>query len=120
MKPFQVGDWVRGNTNFGELFHGYIHSDEPFSQNMKVRVIKSDNEEMEGKVISANPSKMSSLQTSVTYSKEAIHDLIDVALLIKDEEWFMELTALLPKEEKNQAPIHNKTAFNRIEKRQNI
>lgn len=120
MKPFQVGDWVRGKTNYGELFHGYIHSDEPFSPNMKVRIIKSDNEEMEGKVISANPFKMRRLETSATYSKESILSLIDIALLIKDKEWFMELSSLLTKPAKLEAQMINKTAINRIEKRQNI
>jgi hypothetical protein len=119
MKPFQTGEWVRGKTNYGELFHGYIHSDEPFSQNMKVRVVKSDNEEMEGRVISANPIKMSPLETSVTYSKKAIQDLIDVALMIKDKAWFMELTSLLTKETKEDQTI-NKSTYTRIEKRQNI
>ncbi|MGG7619099.1 IDEAL domain-containing protein [Robertmurraya sp. GLU-23] len=120
MKPFQVGDWVRGKTNYGELFHGYIHSDEPFSQNMKVRVIKSDNEEMEGKVISANSIKMRRLETSATYSKDSILALIDIALLIKDKEWFMELTSLLTKPTKLEAQMINKSPFNLIEKRQNI
>jgi uncharacterized protein YpiB (UPF0302 family) len=120
MKPFQVGDWVRGKTNYGELFHGYIHSDEPISQNMKVRVIKSDNEEMEGKVISANSLKMRRLETSATYSKDSILALIDIALLIKDKEWFMELTSLLTKSIKIEAQMINKTAINCIEKRQNI
>ncbi|MDF0727088.1 IDEAL domain-containing protein [Cytobacillus sp. S13-E01] len=91
----KVGAWIKGKWKNGELFHGFIDSYEPFSRSVKVRVVKSDNEGLEGKTISVIESKIERLGTTITYSREAILNLIDVALLIKDENWFKELSLQL-------------------------
>ena len=62
----KVGEWVKGKWQNGELFHGFIDNYEPFSRSVKVRVVNSDNEDLEGKTISVTESKIERLGTAVT------------------------------------------------------
>ncbi|WP_077212186.1 hypothetical protein [Bacillus dakarensis] len=91
----EVGKWVKGNNRDGAMFHGFIDHVEPFLNKVFVRVVNSDHEEIIGKTISMHESKVTSIEPVTNYSKGAILDLIDVALLIKDEKWFAELSSQL-------------------------
>lgn len=91
----EVGNWVKGNDRNGAMFHGFIDHIEPFLNKVFVRVVNSDQEEIIGKTISLHESKLTGIEPATNYSKAAIIDLIDVALLIKDEKWFAELSSLL-------------------------
>lgn len=91
-QDLKIGEWVKGKLKKGELFHGYIHEDEQFSNIIRVKIVKSDNPGMEGSIILTDRSIISRLETNVMDSKEAVLNLIDLSLLLKDKEWFHELT----------------------------
>lgn len=89
----EIGDWVKGKTRNGELLQGYIDMTDPLRGVVKVTVVKSDNEKLVGKTIGMLEKNVEKLALSDTMSEEEILYLIDLALLTKDEDWFMELSA---------------------------
>lgn len=91
----EIGDWVKGKTRNGELLQGYIDMTDPLRGVVKVTVVKSDNEKLVGKTIGMLEKNVEKLALSDTMSEEEILYLIDLALLTKDEDWFMELSAKL-------------------------
>jgi uncharacterized protein YpiB (UPF0302 family) len=62
---------------------------------VKVNVVACDNEKTIGKTIEILNKQVEKLPISVADNEEQILHLIDLALLIKDEQWFMELSAKL-------------------------
>jgi hypothetical protein len=91
----EIGDWVRGKTRNGELLQGYIDMMDPLRGVVKVTVVKSDNEKLVGKTIGLLENNVKKLSLSDTVSEEEILYLIDLALLTKDKDWFMDLSAKL-------------------------
>ena len=89
---FAVGDWIKAESNQGELIHGYIETLNPFQEKVEVHVVVSDNNETIGKKVKLYREQIKKLPTSTPNNKEQIRSLIDVALAAKDKEWFMELT----------------------------
>lgn len=94
-KKLQIGEWVKGKTKDGEFVYGFIDDYDPSYRIFKVRVMESDNEEIAGQMISIKETNLKRMETTVTYSKQTLLDLIDVALAVKDENWFKELTSQL-------------------------
>ncbi|TWI58142.1 IDEAL domain-containing protein [Halalkalibacter nanhaiisediminis] len=92
---FAVGDWIKAESNQGELIHGYIETLNPFQEKVEVQVVVSDNNETIGKKVKLYREQIKKLPTSTPNNKEQIRSLIDVALAAKDKEWFMELTKQL-------------------------
>ncbi|MFC5448713.1 IDEAL domain-containing protein [Paenibacillus aestuarii] len=109
MKHFNIGDWVQGNTQEGELVHGYIETVDPTRGTVGIHVIASDNEESVGTEVEVRRSLVKRLQDSSSYDKEQLNSLIDLALAARDEVWFMELTtklfALQPGSKVKEAPM---------------
>ena len=89
---FAVGDWIKAESNQGELIHGYIETLNPFQEKVEVHVVVSDNNDTIGKKVKLTREQIKKLPTSPPNNKEQIRSLIDVAFAAKDKEWFMELT----------------------------
>ena len=104
---FENGDWVQGRSRDGELIHGYVETVD-FNQGIvKVNVVESDNEKAIGKSIWIL-NKWTEKLPDLTISNEShLLTLIDLALLSKDEQWFMELSAKLASIKKN-PEVHTK------------
>ncbi|RFU66636.1 IDEAL domain-containing protein [Peribacillus glennii] len=92
---FETSDWVMGKSKEGELVTGYIESVDVLQGIVKVFVIESDNERIIGKSISLQNKSVEKLSVSQKMNEQQLLDLIDVALLTKDEQWFTQLTAKL-------------------------
>ncbi|MGE7762384.1 IDEAL domain-containing protein [Peribacillus sp. NPDC097895] len=89
------GDWVQGRSRDGELIHGFIEIINDHREIVKVNVVESDNEKAVGKSIWI-PSKWTEKLPDLEVSNEShLMALIDLALLSKDETWFMELSGKL-------------------------
>jgi len=91
----EVGDWVKRKSENGELIRGYIETVNPLQGTVKVNVIACDNEKTIGKTIETLSKWVEKLPISVIDTEEQILHLIDLALLTKDEHWFMELSTKL-------------------------
>ncbi|MEH7485023.1 IDEAL domain-containing protein [Neobacillus drentensis] len=92
---FVNGDWVQGRSRDGELIHGYVETIDSIQGIVKVNVVESDNEKAIGKSIWLL-NKWAEKLLDLTVSNESqLLSLIDLALLSKDEQWFMELSAKL-------------------------
>lgn len=92
---FENGDWVQGRSNDGALVHGYVETVDSNQRIIKVNVVESDNEKAIGKSLWIL-NKWSEKLPDLTISNESqILTLIDLALLSKDEQWFMELSGQL-------------------------
>lgn len=92
---FKNGDWVQGKSRDGELIHGFVENVSDNREIVKVNVVESDNEKAVGKSIWI-PSKWTEKLPDLEISNEAhLLALIDLALLSKDETWFMELSGKL-------------------------
>ncbi|USK76788.1 IDEAL domain-containing protein [Peribacillus frigoritolerans] len=92
---FKNGDWVQGKSRDGELIHGFVETVSGNREIVKVNVVESDNEKAVGKSIWI-PSKWTEKLPDLEISNEAhLLALIDLALLSKDETWFMELSGKL-------------------------
>ena len=95
MAEFEYGDWVQGRSRDGELIHGYVETIDSIQDIVKVNVVESDNEKAIGKSIwLLNESAEKLPDLSVTNESQLL-SLIDLALLSKDELWFMELSTKL-------------------------
>jgi hypothetical protein len=90
--PVEVGDWVKGKTKNGELIYGYIETVNPLQETVKIKVMDCDNEQIIGKTVETLKRWVKKLPTSTFDNEEAMKALIDLALLTKDESWFMELS----------------------------
>jgi len=92
---FEISDWVQANTSNGELIHGYIDSRDEQQGIAKLMVVKSDNEEIVGKVITVREHGLKLLPVTSFDDVGHILNLIDMALSTHDEAWFRELTEKL-------------------------
>jgi hypothetical protein len=93
--PLEVGDWVKGKTKNGELIYGYIEAVNSLQGTVKIKVMDCDNEQIIGKTVETLKQWVKKLPISTFDDEEQIKALIDLALLTKDESWFMELSAKL-------------------------
>ncbi|WP_034672097.1 IDEAL domain-containing protein [Ectobacillus panaciterrae] len=117
----EIGDWVKGKSKDGELIYGYIQTVDSLQGIVRVNVVECDNEQIIGKTIGMPNKRVEKLSISTTSTKEQIVHLIDLALLTRDEQWFMDLSAKLNavrQRSKKEAigSIVYPTARNRIEK----
>jgi hypothetical protein len=91
----EVGDWVKGNLQSGELIIGYIESLSTIEGVAKVTIVTSDNKDIIGRTIALLTNQLKRLPAANVSNKEQILFLIDLALSTGDEEWFNELSAKL-------------------------
>lgn len=92
---FENGDWVQGRSRDGELIHGYVETVDSIQEIVKVKVIESDNEEAISKSMWILNKRAEKLPDLPVNNESQLLSLIDLALLSKDEQWFMELSTQL-------------------------
>jgi hypothetical protein len=92
---FKYGDWVQGRSRDGELIHGFVETIDSIQEIVKVIVVESDNEKAIGKSIWLHNKSAEKLPNVAVSDESQLLSLIDLALLSKDEQWFMELTMKL-------------------------
>lgn len=92
---FIIGDWVQGRSSNGELIHGYVETVDSIQEIVKVKVVESDNEEAISKSIWLQNKRSEKLPDLSVSNESQLLSLIDLALLSKDEQWFMELSLKL-------------------------
>jgi hypothetical protein len=90
----KIGDWVKGRTHDGELIQGYLEDVNNIQGFAKVKVIECDNKFRRGKTIEVLDHWIEKIPESSEITEEYINMLIDLALLTKDEEWFMDLSKI--------------------------
>ncbi|WP_141432712.1 IDEAL domain-containing protein [Bacillus sp. 03113] len=90
-----TGDWINGSSNYGELVYGYIQAINEVHSKFRVYVVKSDNEKIIGKSIWIESRGVKKLPVLTTVNEQQLLALIDLALLTKDEQWFLELSSEL-------------------------
>ncbi|QYR20322.1 IDEAL domain-containing protein [Paenibacillus sp. sptzw28] len=95
MMKFEIGEWVQGNTNQGELVHGFIESVDLLQGTVAIYVVASDNETAVGKKVEIREQSVKKLPVTSLVNKQQIESLIDIALSVRDEAWFTELTLKL-------------------------
>jgi hypothetical protein len=92
---FEIGDWVKGKSQNGELIIGYIETIDLLKGIIGVTVITSDNKETIGKTIKMLYKWVERLPISAIDHEEQLLHLIDLALTTGDEDWFIELSVKL-------------------------
>lgn len=92
---FEIGDWVQGNTNAGELVHGFIETIDVFHGTVGIHVVASDHEIAIGKEIEVRGQSVKKLPITSLDNEDQIKNLIDLALSTRDELWFAELSLKL-------------------------
>lgn len=92
---FQVGEWVQGETWDKQRIYGYIIKIEDPEDIMKVYIVDSVNKELIGRMIHVLSKSIEKVPDTVVTEEAALEQLIDIALLTKDEEWFERLIAQL-------------------------
>ncbi|KRE90238.1 hypothetical protein ASG89_07985 [Paenibacillus sp. Soil766] len=90
-----IGDWVVATTSEDEMVHGYVEAIAWQHGIAFVHVIASDQDEIIGHQIEVKLSSVKALPISGLDSEDGVRSMIDIALGIKDEMWFMELTDTL-------------------------
>jgi hypothetical protein len=90
-----ISDWVVATTSDDELVHGYVESIAWQQGIALVHVIASDQESVIGRDIEVNLQGLKKLPERVLDTEAGVWNLIDLALSIRDEQWFMELSATL-------------------------
>ncbi|WNR46248.1 hypothetical protein [Paenibacillus roseipurpureus] len=90
-----IGDWVVATTSDDEMVHGYVESVAGQLGIAFVKVIASDQDEIIGHHMEVKLATIKKLPVRGWDTDESIRSVIDVALSLKDEKWFMELTETL-------------------------
>lgn len=91
---FNVGHWVEGETWDKQRICGYVINIENPEDIAKVYIVDSINEELPGRMIRVLTKSLQEVQEQGP-TQAALEQLIDIALLIKDEEWFKQLSKQL-------------------------
>lgn len=92
---YQISDWVTATTNQDEMLHGYVESMDVLGGLTRIYVIASDRESTIGKVMEVSNQDVKKLPAISLDIEEQVRSLIDVALAVRDEMWFLELTGKL-------------------------
>ncbi|WLD92542.1 hypothetical protein [Alkalihalobacillus sp. AL-G] len=97
----QTGDWIKGKSINDEMIQGYIHSIHPDNGTVNIYVTISDHTQIIGKNIEIFIHRIEPLTKTIDDKDAYLENLIDVALLTKDREWFMEVWDRLDELRKN-------------------
>jgi hypothetical protein len=95
LSHIQLGDWVSGTSKNDERYRGFVEAISREQGSALIRVTESDREATIGRVVESSLSKLEGLPDDGWKNDQAIHDLIDLALATRDDQWFMELTSCL-------------------------
>ncbi|MCP3762364.1 IDEAL domain-containing protein [Domibacillus sp. A3M-37] len=91
---FNVGHWVQGETWDKQRICGYVINIENPEDIAKVYIVDSINKELPGRMIRVLSKSLQKVPEQAP-AKAALEQLIDIALLTKDEEWFKQLSKQL-------------------------
>lgn len=116
---FEISDWVKGKTEIGELIYGYVESVHEEQRFVKVQVLRSDNDAIIGSAILVPKQRIKKLPVISFDSEQQLRALIDIALAVRDEAWFTELTNKLASTQPSTTkalnhPITNLNIANRL------
>ncbi|NGP43986.1 IDEAL domain-containing protein [Bacillaceae bacterium SIJ1] len=100
-----VGDWVSGRTVNDEIFIGFVESFENTNGSVKVTVTECDHTSLIHKRIVTFQNLIKKLPIFDIQEKGQLHNLIDIALMEKDRETFMQLTRRLQEMENSKDPV---------------
>ncbi|WP_050184190.1 IDEAL domain-containing protein [Domibacillus robiginosus] len=93
-EPFIVGHWVEGETWDKQRICGYVVKVGKPEDIMKVYVVDSDNKDLNGRMIHVLSKSLHQVLGHAP-AEAAIEQLVDLALLTKDQEWFAQLSKQL-------------------------
>jgi hypothetical protein len=93
---FKVGHWIEGETWDKQRIYGYIVKIGQPEDILKVYVVHSANEELKGRMIHVLSKSLQKVSKQAP-AEAAIEQLVDLALLTKDQEWFEQLSTQLHK-----------------------
>ncbi|NBI27798.1 IDEAL domain-containing protein [Chengkuizengella marina] len=102
MKSFNVGDWVKGVSKEDEFFIGYIERIKDTMAN--IYIVQSDNPYLINRKVKIPSNKITFMEPSDLYFEGNILNLIDIALIEKNEDDFLKYTNQLHE----LRSIHNK------------
>lgn len=102
LQSFQIGDWVSGTSFKDERFRGYIEDIQNDSGYVTIRMVETDHKQAIGKITKSHIKKLKKLKFNPFYSIGQILNLVDIALINRDEKWFMELTTELKRLQQHQ------------------
>jgi hypothetical protein len=94
-RQVQVGDWVSGSTGNDERYHGYVEAIIADGSMVHVRVTASDHDSLIGRTIEGPSRRIEYIPSGGPVTEGHLLNLIDLALSVRDEEWFHELSARL-------------------------
>lgn len=90
---YAKGDWVKGKSVHDELVKGFVESVNDYLGTIKIYVHECDNPESIGKIIETFQNRVSLLEEpNLEQDETYILNLIDLALITKDKEWFLQLS----------------------------
>ncbi|MCI3927225.1 IDEAL domain-containing protein [Paenibacillus sp. TRM 82003] len=89
------GAWVSGTSMNDERIRGFVRHYDALTSLYTVTVVQSDRKETIGRTVFAKEGQIAELAETGSKDAEALRDLVDLALSVRDEVWFYELTAEL-------------------------
>ncbi|SDB90205.1 IDEAL domain-containing protein [Pelagirhabdus alkalitolerans] len=89
---FNVGQWVELESRKGEKIQGFVEKMLNEQTIVQIRVVSSDNEWLLEQSIQVSSDKVNQSTIFKQYTKAELDQLIDLALLTNDKEWFDALT----------------------------
>lgn len=95
MLNIAISDWVVATTSDDEMVHGYVEAIAWQHGIAFVHVIASDQDEIIGHQIEVKLSSVKALPVSGLDTEASVRSMIDLALSLRDEVWFLELSATL-------------------------
>lgn len=95
MLKVAISDWVVATTSEDELVHGFVEAIAWQHGIAFVHVIASDQDEIIGHQIEVKLSTVKPLDMSGLDTEAGVRSMIDLALSVRDEQWFNELTSTL-------------------------
>ncbi|TYR74261.1 IDEAL domain-containing protein [Rossellomorea vietnamensis] len=92
-KKITVGDWVKAKSFEGEIVIGYIENVNKNGKSVRMKAVQDEQDGVKGSSIETPIQSVTPLQEFHKKTKADILELIDLALLTHDKEWFERLTA---------------------------
>lgn len=89
------GDWVSGKSVNDEKFRGFVEEVNETNGTIRVKVVACDHIKSIGRTIECFIHSVESLPMDVMNEEGQLYNLIDLALIVNDKTWFLELTSQL-------------------------
>lgn len=106
-----ISDWIVATTSEDELIHGYVEAIAWQHGIAFVHVIASDQDEIIGHQIEVKLSSVKALPLSGLDTEASVRSMIDLALSVRDEQWFLELSTTLLNLQSNESKTNKDTVI---------